>query len=274
MDKNTSGGASAGAGEYELLKRAKHYMDSLAAGVNPIDGAPLDSETILRDKRFIRCFSYISCVLNEKIMSYGKRTSLRPTVRQITEQKKQKKRFYLTDEQKASIPITSGHVGINTIAARINDKIDQSVMWGVSGGKLAARLVSLGYLEVTVNEEGGHVRTATELGRASGITTLERTDAVGRYYQQNVYDERMQRFIIDNINELVNNGESHSKSSSDGGDRGEQSSGSDTAGNAGINTAGENESDKSDKNDDINNTYLPYSQNQDADFDDGDIYGI
>lgn len=261
MDKNTSGGVSAGVGEYELLKRAKHYMDSLAAGVNPIDGTPLVGETILRDERFIRCFSYISGVLNEKIMSYGKSTLQRPTARQIAEQKKQKKRFFLTDEQKASIPITPGPVGINTIAARINDKIDQSVMWGVSGGKLAARLVSMGYLEVTENEEGGRVRTATELGRASGITTLERTDAVGRHYQQNVYDERMQRFIIDNINELVNDGDPHSESSGDNSDSGVQNSG----------TAGENESNK---NGDVNNTYPPYNENQDSDLDDDDLYGI
>lgn len=261
MDKNTSGGVSAGVGEFELLKRAKHYMDSLAAGVNPIDGTPLDSETILRDERFIRCFSYISGVLNEKIMSYGKSTLQRPTARQIAEQKKQKKRFFLTDEQKASIPITPGPVGINTIAARINDKIDQSVMWGVSGGKLAARLVSLGYLEVTVNEEGGHVRTATELGRASGITTLERTDAVGRRYQQNVYDERMQRFIIDNINELVNDSDSHSESENSGDDSGivEHESVS----------VGENESNK---NGDVNNTYPP--SDHDSDLDDEDFYGI
>lgn len=179
--------------EIDVLKRAKHYMDALSSGVNPVTGEPLAEDCELRSDNFYKCFSYVSGILEKEL---GKSIS-------ADELRSKRADFYLSEEDRAKVTVSDDHVGINTVAARINDVIDRDRMKGVSGGKLAECLVSMGYLRLETLSNGNVVRVATEKGTTAGIETQNRTDTVGKAYLQNVYSTEMQRFLIDNINDIM-----------------------------------------------------------------------
>lgn len=188
--------------ELDLLRRAKYYMDRMSMGENPLTDEKFNPESEITGESFTRCFSYISGVLAEEI---ERRTECSRYV-----YKPNRKEFFLSPEEMQIVQISADSVGINTVAARINDVIDQNSMKGVSGGKLAECLVKMGYLRVEEMPGGGKVRIATELGAVSGITTIDKTDSVGKAYRQNVYSTEMQRFLIENINDIM----AHAKSDS------------------------------------------------------------
>ncbi len=179
--------------ETDILKRAKFYMDSLADGVNPLTGEELDEDCEIAKDSFYRCFDYISGVLG-KIIEEKSRPAERHGGRA---------NFYLSPEAAKKVLVSAEAVGINTVAARINEIIDQSKMKGVSGGKLAECLLELGYLETEISPDGGRIRRATPKGVLAGIETIERTDSVGKSYRQNVYSAEMQRYLIHNINDII-----------------------------------------------------------------------
>lgn len=179
--------------EIDVLKQAKYYMDALSSGINPKTGEPLAENCELRSDDFYKCFSYVSEILEKEI---GKSIL-------ADELRMKRTEFYLSEEDRAKVTVSDDHVGINTVAARINDVIDRDRMKGVSGGKLAECLVSMGYLRLETLSNGNVVRIATDKGMRAGIETQNRTDTVGKAYLQNVYSKEMQRFLIDNINDIM-----------------------------------------------------------------------
>lgn len=194
--------------EVDILRRAKYYMDCLSNGINPLSGEELMPDCEVKGESFEKCFSYISGVLGGEIERRQRRV--------VGEARARRQKFYLSDENMSKVIVTDEPVGINTIAARINEVIDQSAMRGVSGGKLAECLVGMGYLTVEESVDGGHVRCATEKGIAAGIETVRKTDSVGKVYRQNVYSAEMQRYLINNINEIIGQS-AHEDEKSDGG---------------------------------------------------------
>ncbi len=193
--------------ENELLRRAKYYMDCLASSINPITERPFEDVKELEDPRFIKCFSFISGALWDRMAGLESGTQRRGEREKVPSREK----FSLTDEQKAMVKISDDYVGINTVAAHINEVIDQNRMYGVSGGKLAESLVGLGYLSIIDAPDGSHIRTATEKGTAAGIMTVERIDSLGRDFRQNVYSPEMQRFIVDKIESIIEEGQRRSR---------------------------------------------------------------
>lgn len=188
-----SGGMELFVNEIDVLKRAKYYMDSLSSGTNPITGEPLAYDCEIAADNFYKCFAYISEVLEKEINKSA----------HTDESRGKREEFYLSDEDMEKVLITDDHVGINTVAARINDVIDRDVMKGVSGGKLAECLVSMGYLKLDTLPNGNTVRVASDMGVLAGIETQNRTDTVGKAYMQNVYSKQMQEFLVKNINEIM-----------------------------------------------------------------------
>ncbi len=179
--------------EIEVLKQTKRYMDALSHGKNPVTGEPLAIDCELASEDFYKCFAYASELLAKeaKKLTY-------------TDETKQKRaEFYLSEDDMEKVTVTDDYVGINTVAARINDVIDRDRMKGVSGGKLAECLVSMGYLKLETISNGNVVRIATEKGKLAGILTQHRTDSVGKVYLQNVYNLEMQKFLIANINDII-----------------------------------------------------------------------
>ncbi len=181
----------------DLLKRAKHYTDALSNGINPITGEMLSPDCELAADNFYKCFAYISTVLEEKLEAETR------AQRRTDATAGRRTDFFLSEADAKRVLISDEHVGINTVAARINDVIDRDVMKGVSGGKLAECLVSMGYLMLETLPNGNTIRVASEKGTLAGIETQRRTDTVGKEYMQNVYSREMQEYLVKNINEIM-----------------------------------------------------------------------
>ena len=49
--------------EIEKIKYAKSFIDKLANGINPLDGSPVPENDVVRNVRLVRCFSYVSDIL-------------------------------------------------------------------------------------------------------------------------------------------------------------------------------------------------------------------
>ncbi len=177
----------------DILKRAKHYTDALSSGMNPITGEPLREDCEIAAENYYKCFAFISSVLEKEINGASRESGHRG----------KRTDFFLSEEAASRVLITDGHVGINTVAARINDVIDRDSMKGVSGGKLAECLVELGYLKLQTLPNGNAVRVPTDKGVLAGIETQHRTDSVGKAYMQNVYSKEMQEYLVKNINDMM-----------------------------------------------------------------------
>ena len=54
--------------EREILKHAKNYIDSLANGINPLTGEPVNEGDIVNNVRISRCLFYVSGILG-KVLS-------------------------------------------------------------------------------------------------------------------------------------------------------------------------------------------------------------
>lgn len=72
--------------EQEKLHRAKYYVDSLANGLNLLDGTPIPEQDIVNNVRISRCLFFVSDVLRKQIdvhepKKYPGRTRTRFTLR-------------------------------------------------------------------------------------------------------------------------------------------------------------------------------------------------
>ena len=57
--------------EFELLCRAKTYIDKLANGINPLNDQLLDENDVVNNVRLSRCFFYVSDILRQVIENGG-----------------------------------------------------------------------------------------------------------------------------------------------------------------------------------------------------------
>lgn len=53
--------------EQEKLHHAKHYIDSLANGLNPLDGTPIPEQDIVNNVKISRCLFFVSDVLRKQL---------------------------------------------------------------------------------------------------------------------------------------------------------------------------------------------------------------
>lgn len=72
--------------EQEKLHHAKHYIDSLANGLNPLDGTPIPEQDIVNNVKISRCLFFVSDVLRKQLDGHEPK--------KVSE--KDKKLFYIT----------------------------------------------------------------------------------------------------------------------------------------------------------------------------------
>ena len=61
--------------ELEIMQRAKMYMDKLAQGIDPISGQEIPNDSVLNNVRLVRCFFYVSRILDQVIANGGRRAA-------------------------------------------------------------------------------------------------------------------------------------------------------------------------------------------------------
>ncbi len=178
--------------ELETLERAKMYIEKLANGINPIDNSNIPDGEVVNNVRLSRCFFYVADVL-ERVIDSGGVTA---------HQKPKKQAFDLPIDVRCSFEFSGAPITLSEIARRVNALIDEATMKKLTYNMLAEWLVSIGFLEQKLTADGRNTRRASSLGKTMGILEETRTGANGPY-TATVYNIEAQRFILDNLDSVV-----------------------------------------------------------------------
>lgn len=157
--------------EQEKLHRAKHYIDSLANGVNPLDGTLIPEQDIVNNVKISRCLFFVSDVLRKQLDGHEpKKVS-----------GKDKKQFYITEEEKLQYIPSKTPIPASGISYKVNEILDEKKMRKVSYRTITAWLVKVGLMEEEEISAGKCRKVPTASGIAMGITTEIRTGVRGEY---------------------------------------------------------------------------------------------
>ena len=179
--------------EQEKLHHAKHYIDSLANGLNPLDGTPIPEQDIVNNVKISRWLFFVSDVLRKQLDGHEPK--------KVSE--KDKKLFYITEEEKLQYVPSKTPIPASGISYKVNEILDEKKMRKVSYRTITTWLVKVGLMEEEDISDGKCRKVPTASGIAMGITTEIRTGVHGEYLCV-VYDENAQEFVIDNMNAIMN----------------------------------------------------------------------
>jgi hypothetical protein len=173
--------------DIEKIEKARLIIQKIADGTNPINGQPVEADSFLHDSRIIRCFYFISEVLEAVVKG--------------TYSNKKINDFVITDEQKNKVVFTEGNIGVNEAARCINLQLNPLMSKKVTGAQLNKGLKRLGILSEAV--EDGKKRTVTnEISKDYGFFS-EKRSYDGREYDMVLINNEGKKYILDNIEKIM-----------------------------------------------------------------------
>lgn len=179
--------------DIKLVSHAKDYIYDLARGVNPLTKEAADEDDVINNVKISRCLFYVSDILDEVIENGG-----------IKKKKKApQEEFNIEMLDLNGYEYSSQPVSISVIAGKINNlKPDNMKKLKITA--ITNWLVDINMLCV-VQVNGKNHKRPTSNGEGIGITTEQRDGQYGPYTAV-LYNENAQRFIIDNLNSVIDGG--------------------------------------------------------------------
>lgn len=178
--------------ELEMINRAKTYIDKLANGVNPLTDEPVSENDIVNNVRISRCFFYISDLLR-RFAEGGFPEAAK---------KGKKQPFIITEEQRKRFEFSETPISVSEIARRFNAAVNTEGAVQMRYSGITFWLIESGLLSVDRREDGREVKLPTAAGMELGISQEVRSVANGSYTVV-VYNENAQRYIVDNIDAIL-----------------------------------------------------------------------
>lgn len=178
--------------ELEMINRAKTYIDKLANGVNPLTDEPVSENDIVNNVRISRCFFYISALLR-RFAEGGFPEAAK---------KGKKQPFIITEEQRKRFEFSETPISVSEIARRFNAAVNTEGAVQMRYSGITFWLIESGLLSVDRREDGREVKLPTAAGMELGISQEVRSGANGSYTVV-VYNENAQRYIVDNIDAIL-----------------------------------------------------------------------
>ena len=180
--------------ELDKLIRAESYIRKMANGINPITDETAADDDMVNNIRVTRCLYYVSDILRQVIANNG-------VVEKKPRGSGKKVDFYMTDEQRANLVEFDHPVFLREFVDEINRLTEANNCKKFAARWIRAYFVSIGLL-VADPELGS--KYATEEGEKLGIIPeLRQSKQSLREYWVNQYSPEAQRFIIDNIDAIV-----------------------------------------------------------------------
>lgn len=179
--------------QLELTKHAKDYIDALANGRDPISGLELPEDTVLNQPRMIRCFFYVSDILRQ-VVENGGQVGGAKAGRKIP--------FTLPMERRKDVPFSDTPLPISKFTERLNEMVDPGAMKKLPATAVTGWLVEKGFLTIQEDPNGRHAKVPTPQGKEIGLSTETRQSAGGAYIIT-LYNTDAQRFIIDNLDDIL-----------------------------------------------------------------------
>lgn len=126
--------------EIEEIQYAKSFIDSLARGVNPLNGEPVPDGEVVNNVRISRCLYFVSNVLDKVCRG-----------EYVAKGKKAKAPFVIKDGELDNFPYSDGGITISDIIERINNiigydgrKIKRSIIidWLIADGFMSVNEIN------------------------------------------------------------------------------------------------------------------------------------
>ena len=176
--------------EKEKLEKAIQVINALSEGIDYYTGEILDDNNILNNPKYIRLFKYIEDVLKYKV-NLNKSASSK------------KVDFSITKEQIDQIQIPNETLSISKVCAYINEYVNLNDMKGLTGQGLNQALSKMGVIESTKVADKIYWFVTDEYKEDYGIVTREYENAKGIKFVSLNYEPKAQKFILDNLLELI-----------------------------------------------------------------------
>lgn len=170
---------------------AKSFIDTLANGINPLDDRPIPEGDIANNVRLSRCFFYVFDILGQVYENGG----VGKVERTIP--------FSITSAQLANFDVSPYSISGSEISKKLAALVKKPLMKSFSVPKLNQWLIKKGLLYETTDSLGKPRKMPTEQGKAMGIFTETKMGREGEYIAV-LFDARAQRFIVNNIYEILN----------------------------------------------------------------------
>jgi hypothetical protein len=176
--------------EFEKMEKAKTVLLKIAKGIDPLTGEAIAETNFLNDPRLIRCFYFITEVLDDVIQGvYRKTRSHLPD-------------FIITPEQKQRVTFPEGKIGVNEFSRQINQSIDINTSKKLTGVELNKKLKKMGIL-AEKNLENGKTRTVTNSNSAKYGFEMENRKFNGVEYEMVVINDQGKKYLLDNIETIM-----------------------------------------------------------------------
>jgi hypothetical protein len=175
--------------EVEKIQKAKEIMHKVARGVNPLSGEQILDDGLLKDAEMVRCFSFVSDVLDNIAKgNYKNRGNAL--------------RFVIKPEQKSRIILPEGEIGVTKFSKCVNLCIDQVESKKLTGVELNKRLKKLGVLaeESTVD---GKMRTITNEKSIQFGFEMVKKSFNGVEYDMVLINDIGKKYLIENLEVIM-----------------------------------------------------------------------
>lgn len=180
--------------EIEEIKYVKSLIESLARGVNPLNGESVPDNEVINNVKISRCLFYVVDVLER--LCQGEH---------IEKEKKLKTPHFIEEGELEKFEYADYGIAISDITKRINNIISYNGR-KVKRTMIVKRLIEDGYIsESEIN--GRKYRLPTDKGIQAGIYTEERFGYNGAY-KVVLYDRNAQRIVIEYLKSLGNDTDS------------------------------------------------------------------
>lgn len=180
--------------DYEKILSIKEKIDKLAQGIDPSSNMYFPEDTVLCSSSNKDTFKQVSLILDRVLRVGGKIEKI---------DKRVKYPFHIGIEQIASIKLSKEPIPISTFVYAINEVISNSEMKKLRATQVTNWLMKNGYLTEIEQGDGKVFKILTEKSSSIGMSSTTKTNAYGRIYDTNMYDERAQKYILSHINEIA-----------------------------------------------------------------------
>ena len=179
--------------ELEKIAYAKSFLDSMADGVNPLDGAQIPEGELLRHRRIEGCLRYVSEILGQVLANGGTAPARKPRTPKVP--------FAMSQEMLQNVKYSVTPIPISDLIRQLNEMRSES-MKRITARSVGVWLVTIGALETVTDKLGRTHKRPTDAGRALGISMETRVSDRGEYPIV-VYNAEAQQFIVENLYEIL-----------------------------------------------------------------------
>lgn len=171
--------------ELDTMRRAQMYIDKLAQGIDPVSGREICNDSVLNQVQLVRCFFYISGVLQRVIDREDRMQEVA-----------HKRRFSITPQYLAEISVKPYEIGITEFTRLIYEAAGDPNMRQLNPTRFSNWLLEEGFLTKGVDSSGRSCRVPTKEGEKIGITAREVQGKYGRHLAI-FYRPEAQQFLLD-----------------------------------------------------------------------------